>query len=233
MLMLPKTCPACLKESLVLDDGYITCKNCSIYRIRARWWQVVYAWTLGKYWWLRLPLYVWFCFTAYKYLESYQYILYRTSNIINAIDFGIHELGHFLFIFLGEFMTIAGGSIMQILFPVVWMGIAIQRKWYFAAGLCLVWVGLSIIDVSVYAADAEVRLLPLVSMGGDYDSAHDWYQLLTRLDVLDQTNQIAAFIRNTGILAVIIGLMWSGLLMVSMFIDSMRRYFTETRGVKQ
>lgn len=226
MLMLPKICPVCQKNQVTVEEGYIKCKNCSVYRVKATWWQNIHAWTKGKYWWARLPLYLWFCYITAKYFDSYQYAMYRMANIINAIDFGIHELGHMLFIPLGTFMTIAGGSIMQVLFPLIWMGVALHRKWYFAAGLCLVWAGLSLIDVSVYAADAQVRILPLVTMGSDYDSAHDWYQLLTRLDMLDQTDQVASVIRNSGIVAVWTGLLWSGILMGLMCIDSMKRWFS-------
>ena len=228
MPMLPKTCPVCLQNSLDLDYGYISCKNCSVYRVRAKWWQVIYSWTLGKYWWARLPVYVWMAYTISLYLGDSEFIGYRLANPINAIDFGMHELGHFLFIPLGQFMTIAGGSLMQILFPLAWAGIAVYKRWYFAAGLCVVWMGLSGIDVSIYAADAQVRLLPLVSLGGDYDSAHDWYQMLSRLDMLEQTNQVASAIRLSSIVAIVVGMAWSGVLMLSMFIDSMRRLFTQT-----
>ena len=154
----------------------------------------------------------------------------RMSNVISAIDLGIHELGHYLYMPLGEFMTIAGGSIWQVLFPLIWAGIAIWKRWYFAAGLVLCWVGLSLIDVSFYAADADVRLLPLVTLGSDYDSAHDWYQLLTRLNMLEQTNQVAHAIRMSGIVTIMIGLAWSGLLLLSMCIASFKGWVGHKNG---
>lgn len=137
-----------------------------------------------------------------------QFALDRTANAISAFDLGIHELGHLLFIPLGQFMTILGGSLFQLLFPVMWAVTLYLKKWYFGVVFCICWLGFSLMDVAAYAADARMRSLPLVSLSTDYDrSAHDWYQILSRLDALQYDTAIAAVLRALGHVSVALGLL--------------------------
>lgn len=168
-----------------------------------------------------MPVLLWLLFTLINYLQDSEYVMNRMANIISGIDFGIHELGHLLFIPFGEFMTILGGSLFQVLFPLAWLIVALRRSWFFAATVILCWLGLSLIDVSIYAADAEVRLLPLVTMSASYDDAHDWYQILTRLDVLEHTNTVAHVLRLTGVITATLGLILGGGLLFLTFVRSM------------
>ena len=40
------------------------------------------------------------------------------GHLFAGINFGAHEFGHLFFAFFGEWMTIAGGSLMQLLVPI-------------------------------------------------------------------------------------------------------------------
>jgi hypothetical protein len=144
------------------------------------------------------------------------YPLERTANIINAVDLGIHELGHILFVPFGEFMTILGGSLFQCLFPLMWLSVCVWKRWYFAACLCLCWFGFNLIDVGLYAADARARLFSLVTFSSDYDSAHDWYQILSRLDKLELDTTIGQILRISGSVCIVIGLALAGILVITM-----------------
>lgn len=156
-------------------------------------------------------------------LASFGYIFFHAaldttieavrSNPLGLFDLGIHELGHFVFIPLGEFMTIAGGSIFQCLFPLLWFGTCVWKRWHFAASMMLVWFAYNLFDVAVYAADARARLLSLATLSNDYDSAHDWYQLLSRLGKLQNDTAIAHGLKVAGIVIGLAGLV-SGLLLV-------------------
>src|SRR4051812_34508899 len=86
-----------------------------------------------------------------------------TWKLIDGVDLLIHEAGHPLFRIFGEFMGIAGGSLMQVIVPLVFFGYFVYYEKYYAAAFILFWVGQSILNVYVYANDAVVMQLPLLS----------------------------------------------------------------------
>ena len=84
-------------------------------------------------------------------------------NFLSLVDLPIHETGHLIFRLFGEFMMIAGGSIFQVLFTAVFVGYFVWHEKPFSAAIVLFWVGQSILNVWVYAADAVVQQLVLTS----------------------------------------------------------------------
>jgi hypothetical protein len=136
------------------------------------------------------------------------YFLYCIKNpdsfhFIDAVNLIMHEAGHFIFMFLGEFMHVLGGSLMQVLVPVIFAGYFFLRRDLFSGGIILMWVGESIANVAHYAADAVVQLLPL--LGGD-SSIHDWNWLLSKMHVLQYTSGISTTIYSIGVLTLVVGL---------------------------
>ena len=99
----------------------------------------------------------------------------------------------------------------------LWLGACVWKRWYFGACLCMCWLGINLVEVAVYAGDAFARVLPLATFSSDYDSAHDWYQILTRLDRLDQTDSIAHALRLGGVFALATGVTLAMLLIGYMF----------------
>lgn len=120
-----------------------------------------------------------------------------------------HEAGHVFFRVFGEFAGIAGGSLFQVIVPLVFFGYFVRRKKPFSASIVLFWVGQSITDVYVYANDAVAMQLPLLSgVTGSEGGFHDWNYLLTQTGWLAQTPFIARIIRAAGtflIAAAVIG----------------------------
>jgi len=126
------------------------------------------------------------------------------GSFLDMVDLPIHETGHLLFRPLGEFMMIAGGSLFQIILPAVFVGYFVWHEKYYSAAIVLLWVGQSILNVFVYAADALVMQLVLTSgMTGSEGSFHDWNYLLTRTGLLSSTKTIAGLIRLFGTLTII------------------------------
>ncbi len=120
---------------------------------------------------------------------------------IHLINLPIHEAGHILFRMLGEFMGIAGGSLFQIIVPAVFFAYFVYHRKSFSASIVLFWVGNNFFDVYVYAVDAQVMRLPLLSgLTGAEGGFHDWNYLLTEADLLDKTYLIAKIIRFLGTL---------------------------------
>lgn len=116
-------------------------------------------------------------------------------HLIDGVNLLIHEAGHLIFRLLGEFMMIAGGSLFQVIMPALFVGYFCYQRNFFSASLVLFWVGESILNVSVYAADAATLQLPL--LGGE-GTLHDWNYLLTNLNLLSATTQVAGVIRLLG-----------------------------------
>ncbi len=126
---------------------------------------------------------------------------YRPENAVftHLINLPIHEAGHILLRIFGEFMGIAGGSLLQIVVPFVFFGYFIYYQKPFSAAIVLFWVGNNFLDVYVYANDAQVMQLPLLSgLTGAEGGFHDWNYLLSETNMLDKTYLIAKILRFTG-----------------------------------
>lgn len=177
---------------------------------------------------------MWFVVMLVQNLKNPIFAMNRLSNPFSALDFGMHELGHQIFSVFGEFMRIAGGSIFQCLFPLLWMIGFLQKRWYFAAAMCWCWLGLNLFDVATYAADARARLLPLsmglgifgidlTDMDAVYDKGHDWYQLLLRTGHLEKDLLIAKGLRIAAVAMFVTGFILGGILLTQMVVGFVRR----------
>ena len=123
---------------------------------------------------------------------------------LDMVDLPIHETGHLLFRPFGEFMSIAGGSLFQVMIPAVFVGYFYRKRSFYSAAIVLMWVGQSIINVYIYAADAVVMQLVLTSgFTGSEGSFHDWNYMLTRLGLIDSTKTVAGIIRMLGTFTII------------------------------
>lgn len=114
-----------------------------------------------------------------------------------------HEIGHVICIPFGQFITVAGGSVWQILF---WAGLGgyvlLVRKRIGTALLMGLISGHSFINMSVYIRDARARELDLL-FGLD-KSAHDWWNLLRWTGLLSYDTVIADMAVTVGILTAVV-----------------------------
>ncbi|MGD9561908.1 MAG: hypothetical protein AB7F88_06785 [Pyrinomonadaceae bacterium] len=126
------------------------------------------------------------------------------GSFLDMVDLPIHETGHLIFRLFGEFMMIAGGSLFQVILPAVFVGYFWWNEKYYSAAIVLFWVGQSIINVHVYAADAVVMKLVLTSgLTGSEGGFHDWNYMLTRLGLIDSTRVVAGLIRMAGTFTIV------------------------------
>ncbi|MBP7415835.1 MAG: hypothetical protein KA831_04210, partial [Pyrinomonadaceae bacterium] len=115
-----------------------------------------------------------------------------------------------LFRILGEFMGIAGGSLFQVIFPAVFVGYFVWQRSFYSAAIVSLWVGQSILNVWVYAADAVVMQLVLTSGStGAEGSFHDWNYMLSHFGLLGSTKTVAGIIRFIGTSTIIISSLFS------------------------
>ncbi len=110
------------------------------------------------------------------------------APFITAVDLVIHEGGHVVFSPFGEFVYIAGGSIMQSIVPLMFAGYFLLQRAYLSSALMMVWAGQNLAEVAYYARDAILIRMPL--LGGD-SVLHDWNYLLTALGILPHAAIVA------------------------------------------
>jgi len=109
-------------------------------------------------------------------------------HFIDHLNLLIHEGGHFVFNPLGEFMGFLGGTLLQLLIPLLFALVFLFRRDKYASALFGIWFGENMMYVYVYMADAQDQLLPLVGGG-----THDWYWLFSHMGVLEHCKGIALF----------------------------------------
>ena len=121
---------------------------------------------------------------AILFLVSFQMII-RENHwcIFSGINLGIHEVGHLMFRFFGEFLYFLGGTILQCAAPVISLTVLMRIPDFFGIPFCGVWLASNFYNVGVYVADARDMALPLVSVGGG-DACHDWNYLLSQAGLL-------------------------------------------------
>ncbi len=123
---------------------------------------------------------------------------YGRIALVGDVDVAIHEFGHYLFLPFGRTMNILGGSLFQVIFPLIFMAYFLRptKRDVHAAMVCLWWASLNLLDVSVYAADARAgRLMLLNGLTGQESDAHDWYNLFEHWGLLNRDTIIAARMR--------------------------------------
>lgn len=126
------------------------------------------------------------------------------GSFLDLVDLPIHETGHLIFRLFGEFIGVAGGSLFQVIVPAVFVGYFVWRRQLYSAAIVLFWVGQSILNVWIYAADAVVMRLVLTSgMTGAEGGFHDWNYLLTETGLIGSTKLVAGIIRAIGTLVIL------------------------------
>jgi hypothetical protein len=124
-------------------------------------------------------------------------------TLLDHADLAIHEAGHVVFAPFGEFLGIAGGTLLQLIVPLVFCCYFALRRDFYAASILVFWLSQSLFNVATYMADARAQVLPLV--GGEY-VIHDWAWMLSRLRLLRQDETLASLVRA------IAALLWFGAL---------------------
>ncbi|MCW8961731.1 MAG: hypothetical protein OQK29_09215, partial [Ignavibacteriaceae bacterium] len=103
-------------------------------------------------------------------------------GLLDNADLVIHEAGHFFFSFFGKFIYTLGGTLMQIILPSIIASFFFRNNYRTGVQFALLWLGQNLINISVYAADARARKLPLLGGNKVY---HDWHYLLGEIGILE------------------------------------------------
>jgi hypothetical protein len=157
------------------------------------------AWARGRWWQWRAPLLLFLAWDGARHLQDPD-----AGGLFAGITFGVHEFGHLLFAFFGEFMTVAGGSLNQLLIPVGAGFLLYHYHDFFGIAVAGTWLSSSLLDLARYIGDARAQELDLVGFGED--PQHDWTFLLGQFNALLSDTRIAGLTRGAGLVVLLLSL---------------------------
>ncbi len=123
----------------------------------------------------------------------------------------IHEAGHPLFSYFGDFLHAAGGTILQLLVPLLLALAFYVRRQAVGYALFLLIMFENFLGIAHYMADARAQALSYVAIGVGAQEGledplmHDWYNMFSRLGLLPYDTRIAAVVFKIG---------WAGMLAI-------------------
>ncbi len=118
------------------------------------------------------------------------------AAVVDGFDLVVHEAGHPLLGLLGSrFLMFLGGTLLQLALPVAALAAFAARRQPASFAAAVVWLGVNLVNVGTYAADAEARALPLLAADA---SAHDWWNMLGMLGVRAHARAVGGTIAAAG-----------------------------------
>lgn len=136
------------------------------------------------------------------------------GSFIHAPLLVFHEAGHVIFAFLGHWPMVLGGTLGQLLLPLVLAGaLLLKNRDPFGASIGLWLVGVSLLDIAPYMYDAlHPQLVLLSGMTGE-EGGHDWIYLFASTGLLPRAQSIGAAVHALGALLLLSALAWGGWLL--------------------
>jgi len=125
--------------------------------------------------------------------------------ILDSANLMFHEAGHPIFGLLGEAAGLYGGTIGQLVFPLVISVEFFRRRATMSLAVGSLWFFQNFFNIARYAADARAQVIPLVGSGD-----HDWWNIFVRWGVLEHDVTIGITIAVTGGLGIMATWLWTG-----------------------
>lgn len=143
------------------------------------------------------------------------------ESLLHQINLPFHEAGHVLFRPFGAFVTSLGGTLGQLLIPLICLLVLLFRsRDPFGAAVCLWWLGENFLDIAPYINDSRAGELPL--LGGNFGNSspygfHDWEFILSETGLLRYDHLLAAASHHFGALLMVAATVWGGLILYRQF----------------
>lgn len=115
--------------------------------------------------------------------------------LLDTVNFIFHEAGHPIFGIFGEFVGFLGGTLGQLLIPVMFGAYFFKNCQFFSSGIMLWWFGQNLIGIGTYVADARAQVLPIFA-----NARHDWAYLLSNTGLLQYDRLIGGALQITGLI---------------------------------
>jgi hypothetical protein len=128
--------------------------------------------------------------------------------MMDLVFIPIHEGGHLLFRFFGEFLMVAGGTLLQLGVPLTLATFFVFQRQVMGTAFCVFFFFEQFLPISTYMADARAQELQLLTVGDSDEVIHDWNYLFGKFGVLEHDTQIAHTVRVIGWLGMIATVAW-------------------------
>jgi hypothetical protein len=146
-------------------------------------------------------LVAWLCF--YGIFLVYAGVARGGFLLIDHVNLVIHEGGHLLLGWLGSTPGLWGGTLLELLVPLVLTAyFAFHRHTAATAFTSFIFFE-NFLYIAAYMADPRSQGLPLVSVGDAEAGGHDWFRIFSSLGLLPYDRTIGGLVRVLG---------WAGML---------------------
>lgn len=134
----------------------------------------------------------------------------NTPSWMHNINLPFHEAGHVIFSPFGRLIHILGGTFGQLLMPLIVMASFIYQQDNFGGSVGLWWLAQSFMDCAPYINDARAGELMLIggTTGQETPEIHDWYNILSDLNLLAYDHILAQAIDIIGIILMCLAFGW-------------------------
>ncbi|MEG8946577.1 hypothetical protein [Rosettibacter firmus] len=135
-------------------------------------------------------------------------VVYLINNggkfiFIDYINLLIHEGGHGIFKLFGKFIYTLGGTITQILIPLMFVVYYLKVNNTVIAQIFLIWLGENFLNISAYASDARLMRLPLL---GGKKVYHDWNYILNETGIINYDHIVGDIFYYLGLITFLLAL---------------------------
>lgn len=146
---------------------------------------------------------------------------YAGNSFLHLINLPFHEAGHIFFRPFGRLITSMGGSLGQLLVPLICcLVLLFKTRDPFGAVVTFWWFGENFIDLAPYVNDARRLAMPLI--GGNTGRTapygfHDWQFILTEMGLLKYDHFLARTFWVIGSLIMATAVLWGGFLLLRQY----------------
>ncbi|MFC1983633.1 hypothetical protein ACFLVO_01270 [Chloroflexota bacterium] len=137
-------------------------------------------------------------------------LVFDTDGYIHFLDdanLWFHEGGHFIFGLFGDTMGLYGGTLGQLIIPII-CGVAFWKQGSLVSvSVASLWFFENFFDIATYMATASSEG-PII-WGVASKGIHDWWDIFTRWGVLPYDTTIATIVRIIGWLGLFSTLAWT------------------------
>jgi hypothetical protein len=168
-----------------------------------------------------LVIFIW----GWKFILTPLESNYTAQSFLHMVNLPFHEAGHIIFRPFGKFIMTLGGTLGQLLMPLICFTVLLfKTRDTFGASVAFWWFGENFMDIAPYINDA--RALELMLLGGvtgkDVIDYHDWEYILRKLGWLQYDHTLAALSYFIGIVIMLATFAWGGYLLIKQFKDLAR-----------
>lgn len=137
----------------------------------------------------------------------------ETWNVFGGLTLAVHEGGHLLFGPFGQWLSIAGGSITQVMAPIVASWMLLRQDDRYGVAIVGTWLAYSLTNLANYIADARAMQMQLV--GFSADPLHDWHYLLNSVNLLPYDTRLAGLVHLLATVVLIASLVLAGRILIA------------------